>query len=84
VTETSNAVINFPRDSEDPLLAALRQGARKLLLQALEQEVEDYVAMFAALRDDDGKRLAVSHAKRGLHKFLGAAIAESDFENVPG
>jgi transposase-like protein len=59
VTEISNAVINFPRDSEDPLLAVLRQGARKLLLQALEQEVEDYVAMFAALRDDDGKRLVV-------------------------
>lgn len=59
MTEISNAVINFPRDSEDPLLAVLREGARKLLAQALEHEVEDYVAMFAALRDADGKRLVV-------------------------
>ena len=49
MTKISNAVINFPRDSEDPLLAVLREGARKLLAQALEHEVEDYVAMFAAL-----------------------------------
>lgn len=61
VTEISNAVINFPRESEDPLLAVLREGAKKLLIQALEQEVEDYVAMFAALRGPDGKRLVVKN-----------------------
>lgn len=61
MTEISNAVINFPRESEDPLLAVMREGARKLLTQALELEVEEFVRMFATLRGPDGKRLVVKN-----------------------
>lgn len=74
MTEISNAVINFPRESEDPLLAVLREGARKLLCQALEQEVEDYIAMFASLRGSDGKRLVVKNGhmpERSIQTGLG-------------
>lgn len=58
--EVSNGVINFPRDSAvDPLLAVLRDGAKRLLVQALEQEVADYLEMFEEHRTADGKRLVV-------------------------
>lgn len=61
MSKSSNAVINFPRETEDPLKAVLREGARKLLVQALEEEVQDYLASFAAARDADGKRLVVKN-----------------------
>lgn len=59
MTEISNAVINFPRESEDPLLGVLRDGARKMLAQAIEFEVEEYLARHAHLRGEDGKRMVV-------------------------
>ncbi len=36
-----------------------REGARKLLQQALENEVEEYIEAHAAKRDENGHRLAV-------------------------
>ena len=44
---------------EDPLTDVLREGARRLLAQTIEAEVEDYIQEFAALRDVAGRRLVV-------------------------
>lgn len=57
--ESTSTVIKFPGESEDPLMAVLRDGARKMLAQAVEMEVEDYLARHADLRGADGKRLVV-------------------------
>lgn len=59
LTKTSNALIEFPRESEDPLLTVLREGARKMLTQAIELEVDDYIRRHAGQLDETGKRLVV-------------------------
>jgi len=44
---------------EDILTETLRQGSRKLLAQAVEAEVAEFLASHESLVDDDGRRLIV-------------------------
>jgi len=56
---TTNA-IRFPVPStEDALTGILRQGAQRLLAQAIEAEVAAYIAAHADQRDAEGHRLVV-------------------------
>jgi transposase-like protein len=43
----------------------VRQGARKMLAEALQAEVDDYIARFSAERDENGRRLVVGN---GTHQ----------------
>ena len=43
----------------DPLLAVLREGARRMLTQAIEAEVETFLAAHAGLADEQGRRRLV-------------------------
>lgn len=57
-----------PRNADgvdDPLTDILRQGARQLLIQAVQAEVEAWIAEHAHLVDDDGRRQVVrnGHAR---------------------
>ena len=45
--------------AEDPLTEVLRQGARKLLIHALEAEVEAFLSAHAQIRDHAGNRQIV-------------------------
>jgi putative transposase len=45
--------------SKDPLEDILRNGARKLLQQAIEQEVEDYINEHRSLKDNTNKRVVI-------------------------
>jgi len=45
--------------AEDPLTEVLRQGARKLLIHALEAEVENFIKTYDHIRDDAGNREVV-------------------------
>jgi putative transposase len=58
-----DSVVRLPRPGasviEDPLLAVLRNGARRMLTQALEAEVEAVVAAYADLVDEQGRRRVV-------------------------
>lgn len=45
--------------AEDPLTEVLRQGARKLLIHALETEVENFIKTYDHIRDDAGNREVV-------------------------
>jgi transposase-like protein len=47
------------KDFELSLDEIAREGARRLLIQALNQEVEEYIQQFVGEVDDDGKRLVV-------------------------
>jgi transposase-like protein len=47
--------------SEDPLTEILRLGARRLLAQAVEMEVTDFVEGHADLRDEAGRQRVVRH-----------------------
>lgn len=58
----------------DPLTELLRHGAQKLLQEAVQAEVDDYVARFATLRDEEGLRFVVKngHAPtRSIQSGLG-------------
>jgi len=44
---------------DDPITDILRQGARKLLSQALEAEVEFFLSQYADLKDDAGRQRMV-------------------------
>ena len=43
----------------------VREGARRMLAEALQAEVDAYIARFADLRDDNGRRLVV---RNGYHE----------------
>lgn len=54
-----------------------REGARRLLVEALELEVRDYVDRHREIRDDDGLALIVRNGKAATRKVtLGAGTVE--------
>ena len=59
---------------EDQLTELLRQGARRMLQAAIEEEVADYIGKHQACVDDCGKRLVVRnghHPERMLQTGIG-------------
>src|SRR5215212_8102875 len=58
-----DTVVALPRPgsgvTDDPLLAVLREGARRMLTQAIEAEVEAFLATHAGLVDQQGRRRLV-------------------------
>ena len=58
-----DSVVSLPRPGSgvvsDPLLAVLREGARRMLMQAVEAEVEAFLAAHAELSDGQGRRRLV-------------------------
>src|SRR4051795_11387274 len=73
-----DTVVALPRPGsgvmDDPLLAVLREGARRMLRQAIEAEVEAFLATHAGLVDQQGRRRLVrnGHApERRLQTGIG-------------
>lgn len=55
-----NSIREFPQPQnypEDPITEIIRNGAKKLLAQALEAEVEEYLLKFSMRLDERGKHL---------------------------
>jgi putative transposase len=62
MNETSNiAALRQPDDIDDPLTNILRAGARQLLAQAVEVEVETFLATVKDLKLADGRARVVRH-----------------------
>jgi transposase-like protein len=58
--QSNDKVVEFPSESSsDVLTELLRKGARKLLADAVEQEVAEYLREREGLRDESGHRLVV-------------------------
>jgi transposase-like protein len=60
---------------DDPITDVLRQGARKLLSQALEAEVEFFLSQYADLKDDAGRHRMVRNGhlpERQIQSGIGA------------
>ncbi len=53
----------------------VREGARRMLAEALQAEVDAYIAAFAAERDDDGRRLVVRNGYHQSREVLASAGA---------
>lgn len=63
--------------------ALIFQGARRMLVSAIEAEVEQYVQRFAAERDEDGHRLVVRNGKAKPRKIVtGAGTIEVEAPRV--
>jgi putative transposase len=58
-----DTVVALPRPgasvTDDPLLAVLREGARRMLMQAIEAEVEIFLTAHGSLVDEQGRRRLV-------------------------
>jgi putative transposase len=62
VTSDSTVVpLRQPEATEDPLTAVLRNGARRLLAQAIEAEAEAFLAAMKEKRLPDGRERVVRH-----------------------
>lgn len=60
-----------------------REGARKMLVEALGAEVADYIARHAEERDDNGHALVVRNGKaRSRHVTLGSGAVEVEAPRV--
>jgi putative transposase len=61
-----DSVVRLPRPgadvAEDPLLTVLREGARRMLTQAIEAEVEAFLAGHGELEDGQGRRRLVRNS----------------------
>jgi len=73
-----DTVIPFPHPqltAEDPLTAVLRQGAQRLLAQAIEVEVAMLLARYADHRDSEGRQALVRNGylpERDVQTGIGA------------
>jgi hypothetical protein len=58
-----DSVVALPKPgtgvTDGPLLAVLREGARRMLMQAIEAEIEIFLAAHAGLADEQGRRRVV-------------------------
>ena len=66
--------------SDDPLTDILRTGARQLLAQAIEAEVDAHITAHADLTDDEGRRRIVRHGhspEREIQTGIGAVPVRS-------
>jgi len=59
MNDSISKVLATPGPSVDPLTEILRRGARDLLAQAIQAEVEDYIEAHKSQLDKDGRRLVV-------------------------
>jgi transposase-like protein len=73
-----DSVVRLPRPganiADDPLLAVLRAGARRMLTQAIEAEVEAFLTAHVELEDEHGRRRVVrnGHApERSIQTGIG-------------
>ena len=72
---TEASVHAFPAESRsNPLEELLREGARKMLAEAIEAEVSEYIDQRRGVVDDEGRRLVVRngyHPARSIQTPLG-------------
>lgn len=75
MADSNKSVVEFPQQStSDALTEVLREGARKMLSQAIEAEVAAYIEAHADERDASGKRLVVRnghHPSRSVQTGIG-------------
>jgi transposase-like protein len=66
-----------PEDVRSSIDEIAREGARRMLVEALQAEVSDYIDKNQNLRDEDGHRLVVRHGKAQTRRVtLGSGTLE--------
>lgn len=70
---------DHPQSFENALEEIARAGARKMLQQALENEVEEYLERFSAVKTEDNKKAVVRNGhlpERAIHTGIGPLSIE--------
>jgi putative transposase len=70
-----------PEDIEDPLTAVLRDGARRLLAQAIEAEAEAFLAAMKEARLPDGRDRLVRHGL-GPERVIQTGIGPVEVQRI--
>lgn len=70
-----------PDDIEDPLTAVLRDGARRLLAQAIEAEAEAFLTAMKAARLPDGRDRLVRHGL-GPERVIQTGIGPVEVQRI--
>src|SRR5215207_3565758 len=70
-----------PEETEDPLTALLRSGARRLLAQAIEAEAEVFLASMKEMRLPDGRERVVRHGL-GPERLVQTGIGPVEVQRV--
>jgi len=80
--DTENAA-PLARGSRDVLTEILRDGAQRMLIDAIEHEVAEYLARFAGERDECGHRLVVRNGvRKGRTIQTGLGTVQLDLPRV--
>jgi putative transposase len=61
-----------------PLDQIAREGARRMLMEALQAEVDDYVERHQGERDEDGRALVVRNGRGQGRKLTLGAVSTPD------
>ena len=59
MSESTSKLLEFPQEPQDVLELLLREGARRMLADAIEAEVDVYVGARRDVTDEQGRRLVV-------------------------
>ena len=77
MSESTTESVKFPGlEAKDVMTEILREGAQRMLAQAIREEVEEWIAQRAQLRDGQGRQQVVRNGylpKRTLTTVRGAA-----------
>ena len=80
MTSSSSVVpLRQPDTIDDPLTAVLRNGARRLLAQAIEAEADAFLATMKGLRLPDGRDRLVRHGhgpERQVQTGIGPIVVQ--------
>src|SRR5262249_36650834 len=77
LTVVPDVSVSLPADGSSSSLIdqIVREGARQMLAAALQAEVAAYVGQFAAVRDEDGRRMVVRNGSAEPRTVLTSAGA---------
>ncbi len=69
-TTVTNNEKDVNREDFDPIESLAREGARRIIAEALQAEVEEFINAHKCLRDSDGHRVVVRNGYKPARKIL--------------
>ncbi len=69
MSESTSKLLDFPQKPQDVLELLLREGARRMLADAIEAEVDTYVGARRGVTDEQGRRLVVRNGSLPSRKL---------------
>ena len=81
MSDSTVVPLRQPEAAEDPLTTVLRNGARRLLAQAIEAEAEAFLAVMKDKRLPDGRERVVRHGlgpERAVQTGVGTTGSDAE------